>query len=300
MKFLLLFTLLFSVSVQAKLLDKTMAVINDKVITLSQVKRVSQSLEARRKISPQIFNKKKFKLKEIVRIKVETEVIRKKLEEIGYIVSDDQVESQIKDTERRLRLNRKALLQFLKSNRFTFDEYFELIRETIEYNIFLSRVIQPLVSITDQELKHEFFKKNKKSRSMTFKYTLSDFTIPKNQVRKKDRRKLVAAVKDFKLNGNLKGKYAIEEDYLGELKQDGLTKQLQRVLRRTSKGEFSKPILIGNYYHIFHVRNKEVVDSEAFLQAKNRIYNKIFSQNVVNIKKIWMDSESSKHYIKYF
>ena len=77
-------------------------------------------------------------------------LIRAKLEELGYVVDDDQVEGQIKSTEDRLRLNRAALLSFLQSNGLTFDEYFEVIRESIEFNIFFSRVIQPLITVTDQ------------------------------------------------------------------------------------------------------------------------------------------------------
>ena len=298
MKLLLIFSLLFSLTIHSKVLDKTMAVVNEKIITLSQINRLKKSLPARRKISPQIFNKSKFSNNELVKLKVERVVIREKLAEIGYIVSDDQVESQIKATESRLRLNRKALLSFLKSNNFTFDEYFELIRETIEYNLFLSRIIQPLVSITDQELKNEFYKKNKKSRSNTFKYALTDYTVPKKSVSRKTRRNLKSIVKKFKETNQSKLKISVDD--LGELKQDGLTKNLQRVLRTTQKGEFSKPLLIGNYYHVFYVREKTVTDSEAFLQARDRLYNKIFSKNVGNIKKVWLDSESTKHYIKIF
>ena len=52
-------------------------------------------------------------------------------------------------------------MNFLKSNDLTFNEYFEVIRETIEFNIFNGRVIQPLITITDQEVKNLFYKQNK-------------------------------------------------------------------------------------------------------------------------------------------
>ena len=44
---------------------------------------------------------------------IQRKLVRDKLSEMGYVINDDQVESQIKNTERRLGLTRSNLLDFL-------------------------------------------------------------------------------------------------------------------------------------------------------------------------------------------
>ena len=108
-------------------------------------------------------------------------IIRLKLKEIGYEITDKQVEAQIKTTESRLGLGRADLLSFLESNGLTFQEYFETTRESIEYNIFLGKVIKPLVKISDQDILKKY-KEVSKSDSLTYKYDLVDFYISNKQV----------------------------------------------------------------------------------------------------------------------
>ncbi|MFI5391552.1 MAG: hypothetical protein ACHQYQ_09335, partial [Bacteriovoracales bacterium] len=160
MKGLILFALIFSQILHGELINKIIAVFDDQIITLAQAQRISDTLKARKTISPKYADKETFTLAEIARIQIESFLIRNKLEEMGYIIDDNQVETQIKETEKRLNLTRDALLQFLTTNNMTFEEYFDLVRQSIEHNIFSGRVIEPLVTITDQEIKNTFYKKN--------------------------------------------------------------------------------------------------------------------------------------------
>ena len=103
-------------------------------------------------------------------------LIRDEISRTGYVINDNQVESQIKETEKRIGTTRKELLKFLKRHKITFEEYFEITRATIEYNIFTSKIIAPLVSVTDQEIKNTFYKRNIKNKALDLKYTLVDFS----------------------------------------------------------------------------------------------------------------------------
>lgn len=300
----LLFILLFSflsLTSHARLLDKTLAVINDQVITSSQISRVKSNLNARRSISALIYNKSKFSTKELVGLKVQRVIVREKLSEIGFVVTDDQVESQVQSTEKRLGLSRSALLSFLNSNNFTFDEYFELIRETIEYNYFIANIIQPLVSITDQELRNEYYKSFKVKKTKVFNYDIIDYTIPKSKVSKSNYKRLRRDIYAYRKN-KVKRSYlrSLDETDLGLIKGDGLSKQIRRSLYRTKANRLSQPVLIDGTYHVFFVRSKESAESDDFLSQKPAIYNSLFEKSITSIQKIWFGNESTKHYIKYF
>ena len=53
-------------AVNAKLIDKIAGVINEKVYSLSELQRVKSTVEARREISPLIYNKSKYSEQEVL------------------------------------------------------------------------------------------------------------------------------------------------------------------------------------------------------------------------------------------
>ena len=300
-----LFVLAFiflSLSSQAVLLDKTIAIFNDDVITLSQIKRVRNSLAARKNIIPQIYYSTKMSNKEVVKIKIERAIIREKLNSMGYVTNDEEVERNIKQREKMLRINRRQLIAFLKNNNMTFDEYFEITREALENQRFTQWIIQPLVSITEQEIKNAFYKKNLNNKTLSFKYNLVDFTLPKSRFKKKGRLKSFRpALARFQTSGVLPDVFKdVNTNVLGEITEENLTSKLKKLLKRTEEGSFSQPILIGRQYHVFFVKKKDLVESELFLKNKNRIRGELFEKSMAGIQKIWFEGEKSKHYIRYF
>ncbi len=298
---ILLFIALISFEGNAKLLDKIVAVVNSQPILLSQINRMGENLEARRNISPQIYGKKTYTKKNLVDIKINEFLLRDKLTEMGYVITDEQVEAQVKATEDRLGLNRAALLNFLKSNNFSFDEYFELIRTSIEYNLFLSRIIQPLISITEQDVKNAYYQKYSSNRRLSFKYELVDFSLDRGDFKKGMLRQFKSVLTSFQQTGILPDEFSnVSTNVIGEIREDGLTSDLKKVLKDTPEGKFSNPILIGGQYHVFFIKSKDLVESEDFLVKKNQIRAQLFQSSMETIATSWFKSEADKHYIKYF
>jgi len=298
---LYLFIIIFPNTLYAKLLDKVQAVINDNIVTMSQVKRIQNNLSARKNIFPQVYNRKSYNDKAVVNILIEGQLIKHKLSKIGYVISDDQVEGQIKATEKRLGLNRDALLQFLNQNSTTFDEYFEIIRSTIEYNIFISRVISPLISITDQEIKNTFFKMNRENKTLAFKYNLVDFSLNKNHIKKSMLKNLKDILTKYQTTGELPlGFSKLQTNLIDNVTEGGLTNEIKSTLKTTDEGEFSNPTKIGDDYHVFFVKKKDLVESDLYIQNKKSIHAKLYEKAVNKVSKLWYAREATNHYVKYF
>ena len=301
MKHILLAILLLSLSqTHAKLLDKTIAVFNSNVITLSQIKRIQDNLASRRNISPIIYSRIDLSQKEIVKLVIERLIIREKLSEIGYVRNDEQVEAEILSIEKRLGLNREQLLSFLESNNMSFDEYFEVIRETIEFNIFNGRIVRPLISVTDQEVKNHFYKTSK-DKTLAFKYTLVDFSMDEKKMKKGMLKNYSKVLEKFQVNGILPKKYeSVETNVLGDITEDGLTASLKKALKATEEGKFSKPVKLGETYHVFFVKNKDLVESELYLQSKDRIKGELMTKQAGGVTELWFKREKTKHYIRTY
>ncbi len=293
---------LFSLSLsfaEEILLDKIVAVINSRVISLSEVVRAKETIDARKEISPIIYSESSYDDRKLINILIQSTIIREKISAQGFVINDDAVESRIKMTEDRLGLKRSDLLNFLKTKNITFEEYFEIIRETMEYNIFSSKIISPLISVTEQEIKNEYYKMNSGNKALSFKYNLVDFYIKKSTLIDNDDAKFLNVLKDYQLTGRLPSEYKdLETNPLDNLSEDNLSKDLSSLLKTTEEGAFSKSIEINGYLHVFYVQKKDLVESLEFQKMKERIQNEIFSKKGQSVTQNWFDREYSNYYIK--
>jgi len=284
---------------QDKLLDKLVAVVNTRVISLSEVSRMEDTLNARKEVSPMVYNEPKYDKKKLLDIVIKSFIIRDKINAQGYVINDDAVESRIKMTEERLGLKRADLLNFLKTKGLTYEEYFEIIRETMEYNVFASKIIAPLVSVTEQEIKNEYYRRNSSNNALSFKYNLVDFYIKESVLVDKNEDRFLSVLKDYQLSGKLPEEYRdLESNNLDQLNEDGLTKELAAILKNTSEGSFSKASSINGYLHVFYVQKKDLVESQDFSRIKEQIQNDIFMEKGQSVTNNWFYREFSNYYIK--
>jgi peptidyl-prolyl cis-trans isomerase SurA len=297
--FVILTLSLSSVWAQETLLDKIAGVINTRVISLSEISRASDTIEARKEISPVIYYETKYDQKRLLDIIIRSSIVRDKINAQGYIINDDAVESRIKMTEERLGLKRSDLLSFLETKNLTYEEYFEIIRETMEYNIFASRIIAPLISVTEQEIKNEYYRRNATNNALSFKYNLVDFFISEDKLIEKDENKFFEVLRDYQLTGKLPHEYSsLETNTLENLNEDFLPKELASVLKNTAEGAFSKAVNLKGYMHAFYVQKKDLVESEDFQRFKEQIQQDIFTSKGGAVTNNWFDREYSNYYIK--
>lgn len=296
---LIFFVFLFQTTVQAKLLDKIAAIVDDNIITLSQIVRTNKNMAIKKNVAGMIYDKSTYSNAEILEISVNKFLIRSKLVELGYSISDDQVESQIKSNEKRLNVDRKALMTFLKQQGSTFDEYFETLREAIEFSYFINRVISPTIAISEQDVKNSYFKKNIKDSRLNFKYSLIDYSIAKDVVLKFDKKQMEDIVRQYRINGVLPEAYStLAVNNLDDITEEGLTLELKNLLKTTDEGAMTSSILMNGQHHIFYVVKKDLVESEEFAKNKDKIREELFEVAVKNEALVWFERERNKHYIK--
>jgi len=169
----------------------------------------------------------------------------------------------------------------------------------MEYNVFASKIIAPLISVTEQEIKNEYYKRNSSNNALSFKYTLVDFYVSEATLVDKNEDKFLAVLKDYQLTGKLPEEYRdLETNNLENLNEDALSKELGAILKTTSEGSFSKASSIGGYMHVFYVQKKDLVESQEFTKFKEQIQNDIFTKKGKSVTNNWFDREFSNYYIK--
>lgn len=298
----LIISLLISITTvsHAKLLDKTVAIVNDKIVTLSEINRTKKNLKNLKNVSPILYGELKNNTKEIAKKKIQAVLIRKKLEEIGYVISDEQIEGEISQIEKSQGINRETLLQVIESSGITFEEFFEIKRKEIEFRIFVTNIIRPLVSVTEQDIKNAFYKNNRNNKTLNFKYTLVDFSLSKKKFKKGMLGRFPTTLEQFQKNGILPREYKdVDTNVINDIDEEDLSASIIKTIKNVDEGSFSKPILLGSSYHVFYVKSKDLTESGSFTEAKQYIKAKLLNDAVLSYSLNWFDSESKKYFIKY-
>lgn len=284
----LVVAILLSSQSQAKILNKIVAVINDKVFTQKEIQYLKRTHKSRAMIAGQIYKKGENSSKEIIERLIRQEIVRVKLKELGFNINDERVEEQINKIQKAQGMERDQLVMMLRREGLAFDIYFELTRESYEYNAFLSNVISPLVSVSDQEIKNEYLNMNKNSKSISLKYDLHVFTIPKTT----NVRNINKLLKSYKAKGVLPDSLAdIEFNELENISEEDLDSKLARALRSTPEGEFTRTISQGDSKQVFFVKKKTIAESADFIKMKRLIKQKLIMGKIDNITESWFAAE---------
>ena len=282
------------------LIDKTVAIIDKEILTLSEIQRIKNNLKARKNISPQLYSENDYDSQALINNFIRSYIIRENLKNLGFVISSEQVNSQIKQTEANLQINREQLLEFLETNNIKYDEYYQITKETIEFNIFLARIIRPLIKITDFELKNKF-SNNTNLSSNTFNYNLVDFYIPKKSVTKSKLKQLRSDLIKFQKDGILPNHLKnLETNVLSDVKEEGLSADIKNSLIGKTVDEFSSPVEINEYIHLFFIKKKSIVESEKFSNNKRALEQEIFLKKSKNVIKKWLEQEQLNFHIKTY
>lgn len=292
-----LFLLLLVANAHAKLIDKIAGVINDKIYTLSEIDRIKTTIAIRKEIAPFIYTEDKLSYDQILDLLQNTFIIKDKLSELGFVIGDDTVEARIADTQKQLQLTRPQLLTFLESKGITMNEYFELIRSAMEYKVFQQRIISPLITITDQELKNYYYKISTNRKALSFKYKVVDYTLNSSNVSKDDFKRLPAIFQEYRRTGNIPAIYSnFSLNDLGEVSDEDLPKELSTILRQTNENSFSNLYIKDGMIHLFFVSKKELAESQEYIALKPRIYGAILQERSKKITANWLSRESLNYY----
>lgn len=280
-----------------KLVDRVIAIFNNDVIAYSDVQRFKKTAKAKKDLSPYTYTKSKYNDVDAIDHIIKTKIIRDKLSEVGYAVTDDRVESQINNTQKQRGVGRAELKKFLKTQGLTFVEYFEVVREAMEFNLFNSKIIVPLVSVSEQEVKNFYYENAKNKNTLNFKYVLVDFIYDYKKTM--NLKKLPKILMDYRISGVIPPEYKDFQtvDMKNVLEED-LNKSFVSALKVAKEGEFSQAVKIADQVHIFYVQSKDLTESKEYSRVKEIIQTNLTAQKTLEVSDAWLDRQKADYYIQ--
>jgi len=290
------------------LLDRVVAVVNQDVITWSELYKAMEA-DASPKMKELQKDEQRKVFKENEAVFLETLInLRLQLQEAknaGIRVSDEELQGAIDSIKKKYSMSDDAFNESLKQEGLTFAEYKKRLWEQIVISKLVNSQIRNKIVVTDEDL-NKFVAENKEVLENTESYGISQILLKKQK--DVDNRKLEEKADDLlkKIEqgesfSDLAKQYSEDPSAkaggdLGLLKKSQLNKNFTDIISQMKPGDVSKPFWTENGLHIIKLESRTEVKNkgEALEEARERLNNKLFRERY----NAWIKSLREKSFIE--
>ena len=291
----------------AVLLDRVVAIVNQDVITWSELYKAMEA-DASPKVKELRDDEKRKIFKENETFFLETLInVRLQLQEaknMGIRVSDEELQEAIGNIQKKYSMSEAAFGESLKIEGFTYAEYKKRLREQIIISKLVNMEIRNKIVITDEDL-NKFVAENKEILENTERYKISQILLKKqkdtdNSKIEEKAGELLRKIEQGGSFSDLAQQYSEDPSAkaggdLGLLKKSQLNKIFIDILSAMKPGDVSKPFWTESGLHIIKLESRAEAKNkdEAREEAKNILINKIYAERF----NAWIKSLREKSFI---
>ncbi len=291
------------------LLDKVVAVVNQEVITWSELYRAMEAdaapqlKEMKENERRQVFkdNESSF-LETLINVKLQLQEAKN----LGISVTEEELKEGIDNIKKKYSMTDSAFMDSLKKEGYTFDEYKKRLREQIMISKVVNLQIRSKILASEADIK-KFLDENKGFSESGEGYRLRQifFKSPKNDSEKNQvEEKAATVIKKLKEGADfndLARQYSEDASAssggdLGLVRKSQIAREFVEAVSVMKPGEVSSPFWTAGGLHIVQLAEKIGPKSadEIKEEARTAVINKAFTERY----NAWMKSLREKAFIE--
>ena len=306
---LIVLTLLVQAAPAQETVDRVVAVVNDDIITLSEVREMSLSLNP---TSTQSVNER-----ELLDKMIEQKLFEQEAEKMGVTVSEAELDASIEGVKQRNNLTDEQMVEVLKKQGLTPESFRAQWRAQTLGNKLLETQLKGKIVVTDDEIK-TYYERNylgtgaggeEEEEVRIAHIMISLQTSDALQVAQKVEN-LLKSGEDF---GELAEKYSDDEATansdgdLGYFKESDLIDSFAAAVAITPEGGVTEPVKSPIGYHVIKVleRSDPYYETESDVETvtiddatKEEIRETLMKEKAQNQLKDWLDGIKQNAYIE--
>ena len=298
----------------AELVDRIVAIVNDDVITLSELDEalepyVQQVREARypRKAKRQML----FKLRQdILNKMIDEKLTYQETERLQVSVDDRDVDQHIEQIKSEHFLTEEELRKSLAAEGYTLEEYRERIREQLLRIRLINIEVKSKIAVTEKDIR-EYYEKHKEAYQGTRKYHLRTILIgvPPSAGTDQEKaalEKMESIVKAFKsgvafdelAKQHSQDSTAESGGDLGLFTLDELSSEFQEAVQRMAEGQISPIIQTSKGYRVLMLEEIRKTAGKTLKEVRIEIHERLYRDLVEEKYKAWLAALRDRSYVK--
>ena len=298
----------------AELTDRIVAIVNDDVITLSELTEalkpyVLQIREAH--YPPEEEREILFKLREeILNKMIDQNLTDQETERLHVSVGDREVDQQIEQIKSEHFLTEEELRKSLAAQGHTLEKYRKRIKEQILRMKLINIEVKSKIAITEKDIQ-DYYTEHKEDYQGIEKYHLRTILIkvPPSASADQDKaalEKIESIVKELNSGAafnELARQYsqdgtAAAGGDLGLFTLDELSAEFQETVRRMVKGQISPVMRTPKGYQILMLQEIKKIPGKTLKEARMEIHERLFRELVEEKYRAWLKELRARSYVK--
>jgi peptidyl-prolyl cis-trans isomerase SurA len=274
----------------AVIVDRVLAVVNNEIITLSDLQRE----EALRKDQTKIDERQL--LADMIDRKLQLDAAKR----AGMDVTDKELADAITDIMKRNSMDTKRFEEALAKEGLTLDQYRTELREQMTLSRMVGKFVRAGIAVDEAEVR-AYYERNLKSYTLPEEVRLRQiyFPLPDNATPNQIADMKAQAQKVFErakkgddflrlVREHSEGNTSPDGD-LGFMERENLQPEIEEAARGLKPGEIAGPILCNGGFHIIRLEDVRT-PVKPFEKVKDQIMNTLYQQKMENTYRTWLQS----------
>ena len=274
----------------AKVIEKTIAVVDDEMIFLSEVRAYKKLLSSSLAPSGALFqlnSKKKLikSRKKLINFMIDERVLKSQLPEEQ--TNSPSGEELLRQKLKKQNISKKYLKKKLFKIGFSLKQY----QDILYYNHLFEKWIQTeaasTIQVLDTDINNYYRIKTGKNFFKQYKYDLNQWRFELSKAGRSAAEKFSKQVEKTKRPSK---KLSLTEEQMNS--------DLRKTISKMSVGQFSKPVCFGSHCYVFELLQRSFLVSNRAKTEKLR--SKIFQEKFLSKLKDWLKDKRKNSFIKKY
>jgi peptidyl-prolyl cis-trans isomerase SurA len=282
---------------ERELIDRIVAVVNDEIITLSEVEAAAKPFMEHNETE----EKRAALYKDILDQLVSERLVSQQIEEAKIDVTDDEVERAIKDILKQNKLTAEQLEEAIESRGMSMGQYKQDLESQLVRLKLIDMKVRSRVVIPETEIQAEYDKRvatEKKEKLVHIRhlfFRFGDSPDPEERqrviarARKARQRVIDGEAFDVVAKEVSEGPTAASGGDLGEVTESGLLPELAKGLVGLEVDAITPPLESTNGVHVVQLLERKQRQPTSYASVRDEIYSKLYQKEVERQMKVWVD-----------
>lgn len=279
----------------AEVIDKIVAIVNNEIITLSDMIEFYKAQKARGVTQLSFDEAKEALLNELV----ERKLIDSQLKEASIEVTDKEVELAIEDVLKNNNVSRDDLVKVLSKENVTLSEYKEKISDQIKRTKIIDREVQAKLKVSDEDLREHYIKHPDEFVEDT-SYHLAFIVVSKGE--KDSQKKIHEAyqrIRSGDLFEDIVQQYSEDVSKkvngdIGFVKLKEIEVSLRRDIEWLKPGRITSPVEGEKAYYIVKLIELKKGKQKTFEESKEQVKKILYDKEFEKREKVWLKNLREK------
>lgn len=300
LKILILLSL-FPIPSHSEIVDRIVAIVNDEIITLSEVEEFVEVEKAEkiRTVRDYVLG---LRLKDRIELLIEETLIRQEAKRMGIQVSEADVDQVLDGIKKQNLISDEELKEKLRQEKISYESFRESIRNAIVRERVLQRMVTPELNLSERMLKDYY--EHHKSEFATEEVRLRQIFV--SNIRR-DSKERVEKAYELILRGHPfeevareysdepSGKYGGD---IGFVKRNELIPELREALRGKREGQITEIVRSPYGYHILKLEEIKSSDPPSFEELKDEIRRRVILEETQKRYREYVEKLKRRAYIE--